>query len=73
VTQLAGYGKTRRREIHFPLLASEFGFHAPAHRDSLQSLEAVDVEIGAPKLAIRDASQAEGFLFPSHSPDVTVL
>jgi hypothetical protein len=39
----------------------------------LKALQEVDVEEGAPKLAVRDASQAEGFLLPDHVADVLVF
>jgi len=55
------------------MLASELCFNAAAHRDSLQSLQEIDVEEGASKLAIRNASQADGLLLLNHSAYVLVF
>ena len=59
MAQLAGDVHDRRGEVHLAAGAAKARRDAAARFDAFELLQKVDVEIGAPELAVGDALQPE--------------
>ena len=73
VAQLPGDVHHRRGEVDLAAGAVEARRDAAARLDALELLQKVDVEIGAPELAVGDALQPEILLEPDDVADRRVL
>jgi hypothetical protein len=60
--ELSHHLEPRRREIDLLVAAVELRSDAAAHGDAIELLQEIDMEIGAPILAVGDAAEADRLL-----------